>query len=292
VLAAKEMAVITRKRGYLQEAEGLVMDAKKMEEIIWTSGWDGNWFKRAYDDLGNPVGSSDSSEGKIFIEPQGICVMADIGLENGQAKKALDSVAEHLATSHGIVLNQPAFSHYYLNLGEISTYPGGYKENAGIFCHTNPWIMIAETKIGRGNLAHDYYLRINPSAREGISETHRCEPYVYAQMIAGRDSSAPGEAKNSWLTGAAAWNYVAITQWILGIRPNYDGLTVEPIIPLTWSKFEAIRRFRGVRYFIHVERNGQGNTIALEVDGKSIQGTVIPIPVSGTQEVHVKVRIT
>jgi cellobiose phosphorylase len=292
VLAAKEMAVITRKRGYIQEAEGLLKDAKKMEEIIWDSGWDGNWFKRAYDDLGDPVGSYDSNEGKIFIEPQGICVMAGVGLENGQAKRALDSVAEHLATPHGIVLNQPAFSHYYLNLGEISTYPGGYKENAGIFCHTNPWIMIAETKIGRGDLAHDYYLRINPSAREGISETHRCEPYVYAQMIAGRDSSAQGEAKNSWLTGAAAWNYVAITQWILGIRPNYDGLTVEPIIPLAWSKFEASRTFRGVRYLIHVERIGQGNTISLEVEGNRIQGTVIPIPASGTQEVHVKVRIT
>ena len=170
------------------------------------------------------VGSAECDEGQIFIEPQGMCVMAGIGLDDGRAEQALASVAERLATPHGIVLQQPAYTHYYLNLGEISTYPPGYKENAGIFCHTNPWIMIAETMAGHGDRALDYYLRINPSAREAISDVHRCEPYVYAQMIAGRDAPTHGEAKNSWLSGTAAWNYVAITQWILGIRPDYDGL--------------------------------------------------------------------
>ncbi len=150
-----------------------------------------------------------------------------------------------LATPHGIVLQQPAYSRYYLHLGEISSYPPGFKENAGVFCHTNPWIMIAETKVGRGDRAHDYYLRINPSAREEMSEVHKCEPYVYAQMIAGRDAVASGEAKNSWLTGAAAWNYVAITQWILGIRPTYDGLRVAPVIPSTWAGFEMVRQLSG-----------------------------------------------
>src|SRR5512136_93360 len=157
--------------------------------------------------------------------------MAGVGLENGAALRALAAVREHLATPHGIILQQPAYSRYYLNLGEISSYPPGYKENAGIFCHTNPWIMIAEAMVGHGDEAFDYYLRINPSAREAISEVHRCEPYVYAQMIAGSDAPNYGEAKNSWLTGTAAWNYVAIVEWILGIRPTFDGLQLAPVIP-------------------------------------------------------------
>ena len=291
VLAAREMADISRRRGFTEEAVTITKAAEKMEETIWAAGWDGNWFRRAYDDLGRPIGSKECEEGQIFIESQGICVMADLGLQDGRAVKALDSVAEHLATAHGIVLHHPAFSRYYLHLGEISTYPAGYKENASIFCHTNPWIMIAETKIGRGDRAHDYYLRINPSAREGISEIHRCEPYVYAQMIAGRDSSAPGEAKNSWLTGTAAWNYVAITQWILGLRPTHDGLAVAPVIPSDWKGFEAVRNFRGVRYSIQVERFGAGNNVTLSVGGNTIKGTVIPLPSSGTKAVSVKVKV-
>ena len=217
--------------------------------------------------------------------------MADLGVDNGCAEKALDSVNEHLATPHGIVLQQPAFSKYYLHLGEISSYPPGYKENAGIFCHSNPWIMIAETKIGRGDKAHDYYSRINPSAREEISELHRCEPYVYAQMIAGKDAATHGEAKNSWLTGTAAWNYVAITQWILGIRPTYDGLQVAPVVPSAWKNFEVARMYQGVRYVILVERKGTGNEVKLEVDGKTIEGNIIPIPVNGTKEVRVHVTL-
>jgi cellobiose phosphorylase len=181
-----------------------------------------------------------------------------------------------LATPHGIVLQQPAYSQYYLHLGEISTYPPGYKENAGIFCHTNPWIMIAEARLGNGAAAHDYYLRINPSAREGIGDLHRCEPYVYAQMIAGRDAPTHGEAKNPWLTGAAAWNYVAITQWILGIRPTYDGLRVAPVIPAGWPGFTARRVFRGVVYRIQVVREGPGNEVSLEVNGRPIDGDVVP----------------
>ena len=231
------------------------------------------------------------TEGSIFIEPQGICVMADLGVEDGRAEKALNSVNEHLATPHGIVLQQPAFSKYYLHLGEISSYPPGYKENAGIFCHSNPWVMIAETKIGRGDKAYDYYLRINPSAREEISELHRCEPYVYAQMIAGKDATTHGEAKNSWLTGTAAWNYVAISQWILGIRPTYDGLQVAPVVPSAWNSFEAVRIYRGVRYVIQVERKGTGNEVQLEVDGKPIKGNVIPIPAENTKEVRVRVTL-
>jgi cellobiose phosphorylase len=151
--------------------------------------------------------------------------------------------------------------------------------------------MIAETVIGRGDVAYDYYLRINPSAREAINDLHRCEPYVYAQMIAGRDAASFGEAKNSWLTGTAAWNYVAITQWILGIRPTFKGLQVDPVLPSTWTGYHAVRLYRGVRFFIHVERIGSGNAVQIEVDGKAIHGTVIALPQAGTEEVHITVYI-
>ena len=260
----------------------------KWTATVLAHGWDGAWFRRAYDAFGEPVGSAACDEGQIFIEPQGMCVMAGIGLDDGRAEQALASVAERLATPHGIILQQPAYSHYYLNLGEISTYPPGYKENAGIFCHTNPWIMIAEALAGHGDRAHDYYLRINPSAREAISDVHRCEPYVYAQMIAGRDAATHGEAKNSWLSGTAAWNYVAISQWILGIRPDYDGLRISPVIPESWPGFTAVRIFRGVMYRITVERQGPGNAVALIVDGRPVDGTLIPLPPTGTGEVVVQ----
>jgi cellobiose phosphorylase len=261
--------------------------ADKMTQTIYACGWDGEWFVRAYDDFGRKVGSKDCVEGQIFIEPQGYCVIAGIGLENGYAQKALDSVNKRLATRHGIVLQQPAFSQYYLYLGEISSYPPGYKENAGIFCHNNPWIMTAETIVGNGDRALDYYLRINPSAREEISDIHRTEPYVYAQMIAGCDAPTHGEAKNSWLTGTAAWNYVAITQYILGIRPTFDGLMVAPVIPLRWKGFKATRKLQGVIYHIEVIRQGPGNTVALSVDGKPIAGNVVPPPADGEKNVKV-----
>lgn len=291
VLAAKEMAAIAGLRHDESQAGSFIAKAREMEQAVWKAGWDGAWFRRAYDDFGDPVGSRECGEGQIFIEPQGMCVMAGLGIEDGRAVQALDSVAERLATPHGIVLQQPAYSRYYLNLGEISSYPPGYKENAGVFCHNNPWIMIAETMIGRGDHAFDYYRRINPSAREEISDLHKCEPYVYAQMIAGRDAALPGEAKNSWLTGTAAWNYVAITQWILGILPTYSGLSVKPVIPADWKGFEATREFRGVRYNIQVERRGPGNEVSLVVDGKPIKGNIIPLPPAGVSEVHVAVHL-
>ncbi len=291
MLACQEMAGIAKHRGDKVGIEKLTKASAEMEKTVWAAGWDGDWFRRAYDDFGHVLGSKENSEGRIFIEPQGMCVMAGLGVENGNALKALDSVAEHLATPHGIVLQQPAFSQYYLHLGEISSYPPGYKENAGIFCHTNPWVMIAEAVVGRGDKAFDYYKRINPSAREEISELHKCEPYVYAQMIAGKDAATHGEAKNSWLTGTAAWNYVAITQNILGIQPTFDGLQVKPVIPSAWKGFEATRSFRGVRYEISVVREGTGNSVTLEVDGKSIDGTVIPLPNKETKIVKVKAVI-
>ena len=291
ILACQEMAGIAGHRNDQAELERVQKAAAAMESTVWSAGWDGEWFRRAYDDFGHVLGSKENTEGQIFIEPQGICVMAGLGTESGNAVKALDSVAEHLATPHGIVLQQPAFSQYYLHLGEISSYPPGYKENAGIFCHTNPWIMIAEAIVGRGDKAFDYYKRINPSAREEISDLHKCEPYVYAQMIAGKDAATHGEAKNSWLSGTAAWNYVAITQYILGIRPAFDGLEVQPVLPSDWDGFAAVRSFRGVRYEISVKREGPGNEVSLEMDGHPVAGTIIPLPNEGIGTVKVKAVI-
>jgi cellobiose phosphorylase len=289
VLAAKEMIDLAEQKGSAQEIEGYRQSIQAMETAVDQAGWDGAWFRRAYDDFGRPVGSKENEEGQIFIEPQGICIMAGLG-KDGRTELALASVADRLATPHGIILQQPAFSRYYLHLGEISSYPPGYKENAGIFCHTNPWMMIAEAIAKHGEQAYGYYNCINPSAREEISELHRCEPYVYAQMIAGRDAPTHGEAKNSWLSGTAAWNYVAISQWILGIRPELHGLRVEPVIPASWDGFEAVRQFRGAAYKITVRRSGSGSTVTLKVDGKPIEGTLVPL-VEGKKEVNVEVNV-
>ena len=288
VLAAHEMDGLLNHLGLAREGKAWLEQAARIEQAVSTAGWDGAWFRRAYDDFGRPVGSKECTEGQIYIEPQGICIMAGIGLKDGKAEQALVSVRERLATPHGIILQQPAYTHYYLELGEISSYPPGYKENAGIFCHTNPWMMIAEAMAGHGDQAHDYYQRINPSRREEISDVHRCEPYVYAQMIAGRDAPCYGEAKNSWLSGTASWNYVAITQWILGIRPELEGLEIAPVIPADWTGFQVERIWRGVEYAIRVERQGPGNTVALWVDGQAIAGSTVPLPPAGTKRVVVK----
>ena len=289
VWAAKEMAAIARWQGQLEQAREYQEHALRMAEAVNAHGWDGAWFVRAYDHFGGKVGSHECDEGRIYVEPQGLCPMAGIGTGDGsgRAEQALAAVHGHLATPHGIVLHQPAYTRYYLHLGEISSYPPGYKENAGIFCHTNPWIMIGEALLGHGDQAHDYYLRINPSARERASEVHRCEPYVYAQMIAGPDAPTHGEAKNSWLTGAAAWNYVAITQWILGIRPTLQGLQIAPAIPERWPGFQAQRVFRGVAYSIVVRRVGKGNACRLSVNGEPVQGSIVPLPPAGTAALQV-----
>jgi cellobiose phosphorylase len=290
VLAATELAAIADRRADAEEAARCRIAATAMTAAVDAHGWDGAWFRRAYDYFGHVVGSAQNDEGQIFIEPQGLCIMAGIGRDDGRAVQALASLRERLATPHGIVLQLPAYSHYYLNLGEISSYPPGYKENAGIFCHTNPWVMIAEAVVGNGDGALDYYLRINPSAREEISDVHRCEPYVYAQMIAGPDAPSHGEAKNSWLTGTAAWNYVAVTQWILGVRPEHDGLRVDPCLPADWGAITVTRRFRGSTYRIVVRKEPgvTGRVERLLVDRRPIDGSLVPLPTGPGRIVEVE----
>ena len=274
----KDYAAICRHRGLEQEAleaEKLIAD---MEKAVIEAGWDGEWFMRAYDAYGNKVGSNDCEEGKIFIEPQGFCVMAEIGKDQGLCQKSMEAVEKYLDTKYGIVLLQPCYTKYHVELGENSSYPGGYKENAGIFCHNNPWISIAETVIGRGNRAWQVYTRTCPAYIEEISEIHRTEPYVYSQMIAGKDAPNFGEAKNSWLTGTAAWTFLNVSQFILGIRPDYDGLLIDPCIPDHLDGFKVSRTFRGITYNIDIQNPNhvEKGVVKLIVDGQEVNGNTIP----------------
>jgi cellobiose phosphorylase len=258
-----------------------------MEQAVVKHGWDGEWYLRAYDAVGAKVGSQECTEGQIFIEPQGFCSMAAIGLDQGMPQKALDAVEKYLDTPYGIVLLTPAYSGYSERLGSITFYPKGYKENAGIFCHSNPWIMIAETVIGRGDQAFEYYTKICPGYLENIETLHRMEPYVYSQMIAGKESQRHGEAKNSWLTGTAAWNFVAITHWILGIRPDYEGFRIDPCIPSVWETFTVRRVFRGSTYIITVNNPNRmcKGVVGMTIDGKPVEGNLAPVFCDGKEHI-------
>ena len=277
VVCGRDYVELCHQLGQTAEANRAQYFIDQMVESVKQHGWDGEWYLRAYDYFGRKVGSKDNEEGQIFIESQGWCSMAGIGLEEGMVEKALDSVKERLDCEYGIVLNHPAFSKYMVEYGEISSYPAGYKENAGIFCHNNPWIIIGETVLGRGNNAWEYFRKICPSYTEERSALHKVEPYVYAQMIAGKDAAHPGEAKNSWLTGTAAWNYYAITQFILGIKPTYEGLEINPCIPSVWKEYRVKRKFRGSTYDITIQNpNGVCKGVhSMLIDGKAIANNVV-----------------
>jgi cellobiose phosphorylase len=281
----EEYAQLLEQTGKPEAAAEARAAVEKMNKAVEEAGWDGEWFLRAYDALGGKIGSKENRDGQIFIESQGFCSMARIGADKGWPRKALDSVEKKLATDHGIMMLQPAYKEYHLELGEISSYPPGYKENAGIFCHNNPWIMIGEAMEKRGDKVFDYYSRICPAFREDISDIHRTEPYAYSQMIAGRDAVNHGEAKNSWLTGTASWNFVVISQWILGLRPDWQGLEIDPCIPTDWPEFRATRTFRNNRYNIIV-RNPEGlssGVKSMTVNGDELQGTILPLKESSAE---------
>lgn len=283
IVCGQDYVTLCRQIRNNQEADRAQGYIDSMIEAVKKHGWDGDWYLRAYDYYGKKIGSNENKEGKIFIESQGWCAMAKVGLEEGMVEKSLDSVKKYLDTPNGIVLNNPAFTEYVVEYGEISSYPAGYKENAGIFCHNNPWIMIAETFLGRGDYAWEYYRKICPSYTEEISELHKVEPYVYSQMIAGKDAFKPGEAKNSWLTGTAAWNYYAITQFILGIKPDYNGLEINPCIPSDWKGFEVTRKFRDATYLIDIKNTGVNRGVkSITVNGKALSGNIIPLQPAGS----------
>jgi len=288
--AAREMAALYAwlKRG--DDSRRMQSYHADMLKTVEEQAWDGAWYRRAYDAAGKPVGASSCEEGKIFIESQGWCVLGGAGADNGRARQAMESVHTHLYTKNGIVLQQPPYSTYHIELGEVSSYPPGYKENAGIFCHNNTWIHLGWCQLGEGDRALEYYLSICPSAKESQIDTYRCEPYVYAQMIAGKDAASFGEAKNAWLTGTAAWTFVSVSQGILGVQPDYEGLRIDPCIPKAWPGFTATRKFRGTTYEISVT-NPAGvckGVKRLIVDGQEIPGCTIPL-IKGSSPVKVEV---
>ena len=285
---APDYVRLCEKLNLTEEAQELTIAIDRMQKAVMEHGYDGEWFLRAYDDQGAKVGSKENEEGQIFIEPQGFCVMAGLGLDDGSALRSLDAVEKYLATAHGIKLVYPAYTAYRKELGEITSYPPGVKENAGIFCHNNPWVIIAETRLNRGEKAFNYYKNITPAYREEISDVHRLEPYVYAQMIAGDDSKRHGEAKNSWLTGTAAWSYVAVTQHILGIRPDFDGLVIDPCLPKELKTVQIKRVFRGVSYEITIDNQMTG-AFQLEVEGGEASGCLVKAN-PGQKRVIVKCR--
>jgi cellobiose phosphorylase len=251
VYCGRQYAELCQQLGQQAEADRALKAIAAMEAAVKRDGWDGDWYLRAYDFFGNKVGSHENEEGKIFIESQGWCSMAQIGEDEQMPERALDSVKQLLDSEHGMVLNYPAYTRYHIELGEQSSYPMGYKENGGIFCHNNPWVIIGETLCGRGNDAWEHYTKIAPSWIRD-QKLHRTEPYVYAQCLAGKESVKPGEAKNSWLTGTAAWNWLTITQHILGIQPTYQGLLIDPCIPSTLKEYTVVRKFRDAEYTITV----------------------------------------
>lgn len=279
VVTGKDYVELCRHLGKHEEAERMAQAVSDMEEAVKKHGWDGNWFLRAYDFFGNKIGSHENEEGKIFIESQGWCTMAGIGLADGFVDKALDSVKEHVECEHGIVLNNPAYTTYHVEMGELSSYPEGYKENAGIFCHNNPWVIIGETVAGRGDDAWSHYTKILPSYVEEKHQTlHKVEPYVNCQMVAGKDAARPGEGKNSWLTGTAAWMWYTVSEFILGIKPSYDGLTIDPCLPTSAKEYEVCRKFRGAEYIIKV-KNPKGvnkGVRSLLLDGQRMEGNTVP----------------
>jgi cellobiose phosphorylase len=251
VYCGRQYAELCQQLGQQAEADRALKAIAAMEAAVKRDGWDGDWYLRAYDFFGNKVGSHENEEGKIFIESQGWCSMARIGEDEKMPERALDSVKQLLDSEHGMVLNYPAYTRYHIELGEQSSYPMGYKENGGIFCHNNPWVIIGETLCGRGNDAWEHYTKIAPSWIRD-QKLHRTEPYVYAQCLAGKESVKPGEAKNSWLTGTAAWNWLTITQHILGIQPTYQGLLIDPCIPSTLKEYTVVRKFRDAEYTITI----------------------------------------
>ena len=287
----EEYAQLCELKGDAAEAARARAEVEKMYAAILKDGWDGEWFVRAYDAFSHKVGSKECEEGQIFIEPQGFCVLAGVGVKEGLAEKALNSVKEKLDTRYGIMILQPAYTKYHLELGEVSSYPPGYKENAGIFCHNNPWVSIAETVIGRGDRAFEIYKKTCPAYIEDISEIHRTEPYVYSQMVAGADAPRHGEAKNSWLTGTAAWTFVNVSQYILGVYPTHTGLQVNPCVPSGFGDFDLVRTYRGVNYHVSVKNPAgvQKGVSKIIVDGKELVGTSIIPYEADKKDVNVEV---
>lgn len=261
----------------------------EMRERVNQYAWDGAWYIRYFDAQGQPIGSHTNTAGQIFTNAQSWPVLAGFAPEE-RARQALDAVNRRLNTAHGIKLSMPGYDHYDPAIGGVSTYPPGAKENGGIFLHANPWVIIAETLLGNGDRAFQYYAQINPAAKNDMIDLYEVEPYVYAQNILGDEHPQFGLGRNSWLSGTASWMYQAATQWILGIRPTYGGLRVDPCIPQRWDGFTVTRQFRGATYHIQVSNPQHVNrgVHRLEVNGEPVAGDIVPVLAPGqAHTVHV-----
>ncbi|MBN2509981.1 MAG: glycosyl transferase, partial [Spirochaetales bacterium] len=279
--ALKEAIEMAGQIGDAAAADRFTQLYDHMKQKVNEHGWDGEWYVRYFDETGEPIGSHKNDKGKIFVNGQSWPILAGYA-EGERAQKALESVNTHLNTEHGIKVSWPGYDGFDHRIGGVTTYPPGAKENGGIFLHTNPWVIIAETKLGHGDRAFEYYNQINPAAKD--YELYECEPYCYAQNILANEHPQFGLARNSWLSGTASWTYVAATRYILGIQPGYDGLTIDPVIPGDWKEYTVFRRFRGADYHITVKNPGGVNrgVAGCTVDGTAIGSNTVPIAKAGS----------
>ncbi|MGD0707660.1 MAG: glycosyl transferase, partial [Anaerolineaceae bacterium] len=276
--ALLELVGLMEHLGDTTAAEAFRTAYEDMKSRVEALAWDGDWYVRYFDEKGAPLGSHRNKAGQIYLNGQSWAVLSGFAADE-RAQRAMDVVYERLNTPYGIKLSAPGFNGYDPNIGGITTYPPGTKENSGIFLHPNPWAMIAETLLGHGDRAYQYYAQINPAGKNDHIEIYECEPYVYAQNILGSEHPQFGLGRNSWLSGTASWCYQAATQWILGVRPEYDGLRVDPCIPAAWEGFSMQRQFRGVQLVItvHNPRHVCKGVARLIVDGKELAGSLVPV---------------
>ncbi len=284
-----DLAELSDHLGKTDEARRFRALHAEMADIINQVGWDGDWYARAFDDEGKPIGVKSEENHRIALNTQTWAVIGDAAPRD-RALHAMEQAHEKLNSKYGLALIWPAYTEGNERVRGTTTYPPGAKENGGIFCHANTWAIVAAAKLGLAERAMQYWKQITPFTRRDV-DTMKVEPYVYCGNVTGPEHKHPGYARNAWLSGTAAWTYVASTQWILGIRPTHAGLMIAPTIPASWNGYKATRLFRGVRYLIEITRQGKGNSVQLTVDGNPVQGEVVPLPAPGTEEVKVAVKL-
>jgi cellobiose phosphorylase len=286
--AINDMLDLCKLRGEDKLAAQFEAQYAEMQNTVNECGWDGDWYLRYFDEKGQPIGSHTNEQGQIYTNAQSWSVISGFATPE-RAVKALDSVNSRLNTEYGIKLSTPGYNGFDPQLGGVSTYPPGAKENGGIFLHSNPWVMIAEAQMGNGERAYEYYRQINPASKNDEIDIFESEPYCYPQNILGDEHAQFGLGRNAWLSGTSSWTYVAGTQWILGVRPDIDGLIVDPCIPAQWPEFKVRRKFRGAIYDIHVKNpNGKCKGVTeMVVDGSVIQGNKAPIFTDGEHTVEI-----
>ena len=287
--ALREMAALCEHLGDTAAAEQYRADHAEMAARVNECAWDGRWYVRYFTEDGEPLGSARNPHGSIYANGQSWPVLAGFAPEE-RARTALDAVREHLNTRYGIKLSGPGYDGYDPAIGGVTSYPPGAKENGGIFLHANPWVMIAETMLGRGDRAFEYYGQINPARRNDDIESFEVEPYCYPQNILGDEHPQFGLGRNSWLSGTASWTYQAATQFILGIRAGHEGLVIDPCLPAAWDSCEVVRRFRGATYRIVIRNpeNVCSGVVRLVVDGRELDGTLVPVQDGGEHVVEVE----